>query len=85
MNKDILEVAYLDAIEVKAKDAVELPSTVWVTLGDNDTTTEVQVQWDVTTFDEEGTYVSEGTLQLTDGITNTKGHSAYQVVHVTAE
>ncbi len=84
LNKDVLEVAYLDAIEVNAGDKVELPSTVEITLGDNETVKEVSIKWDVdeTEFEKVGDYVCKGTLQLSDGVTNVKGHTAYQVVHV---
>ena len=82
LNNDILEVQYLDTIEVKAGDTVHLPETVTVTLGDNTTTKELTVTWDTTDFTKEGTYIVRGTLQTTDGISNTKGHNAYQVVKV---
>lgn len=85
LNNDVLEVAYLDAIEVNVGDEVNLPSTVDITLGDNETVQEVSVKWnlDEVDLDKEGTYVCKGTLQLSDGITNVKGHDAYQVIHVT--
>ncbi len=85
LNNDVLEVAYLDAMEVKTGDEVKLPSTVEITLGDNETVKEATVKWDLdeTTFEKAGTYVCKGTLQLSDGVTNVKGHTAYQVVHVT--
>lgn len=82
LNNDILEVQYLATIEVKAGDTVHLPETVTVTLGDNTTTKELTVTWDTTDFTKEGTYIVRGTLQTTDGISNTKGHNAYQVVKV---
>ncbi len=87
LNKDISEVAYLDALEVKEGDEVNLPTTVEVTLGDNETTKEVSVKWNLgkTDLEKEGVYVCKGTLQLSDGVTNEKGLSAYQVVKVTAE
>lgn len=86
LNTDVLEVAYLDVIEINAGDEVQLPETVTITLGDNETTMEVSVQWDLDDagFDEAGDYICKGTLQLSDGITNVKGHAAYQVVRVTA-
>ena len=83
LNNDILEVQYLDTIEVKAGETPELPQTVTVTLGDNTTTKDLTVTWDTTDFTNEGAYITKRTLQTTDGITNTKGHNAYQVVHVT--
>lgn len=86
LYKDVLEVAYLDVIEINVGDEVQLPATVTITLGDNEATKEVSVQWnlDDADFDKAGDYVCKGTLQLSDDITNVKGHEAYQVVHVTA-
>ena len=85
LNNDVLEVAYLDVVEVNAGDEVQLPDTVEITLGDNETITEASVQWnmDNTVFEKAGVYICKGTLQLSDGVTNEKGHSAYQVVRVT--
>ena len=85
LNKDVLEVAYLDAIEVNEGDEVKLPETVGITLGDNETVTKASVKWnlDATDFEKAGVYVCKGTLQLSNGVTNVKGHSAYQVVCVT--
>lgn len=85
LNNDVLEVAYLDVIEVNAGDEVQLPAAVEITLGDNETILEASVQWDAdeTAFEKEGVYICKGTLQLSDGITNVKGHAAYQVVRVT--
>lgn len=83
LNSDVLEVAYLDAIEVNTGDEVQLPSAVEVTLGDNETVKELSVQWDKTSFEKAGVYICKGTLQLSNGVTNVKGHAAYQVVRVT--
>ena len=83
LNSDVLEVAYLDAIEVNTGDEVQLPSAVEVTLGDNETVKELSVQWDKASFEKAGVYICKGTLQLSNGVTNVKGHAAYQVVRVT--
>lgn len=87
LNKDILEVAYQDVIEMNEGEEMQLPSTATITLGDNTTTKEVPVEWNLDDVDvnKSGDYICEGTLQLSDAITNVKGHAAYQIINVTAK
>lgn len=66
-----------------AKSSLNLPKTVEVTLS-NGKTAILSVNWACDTYDgnKAGDYTFEGTLLLTDGITNPKSLKAYVVVKV---
>lgn len=66
-----------------AKDALNLPKTVEVTLSDNTKKT-LGVTWSCDKYDGNtaGDYTFEGTLSLTAGISNPKAKKAYVVVKV---
>lgn len=66
-----------------AKSSIDLPKTVEVTLS-NGKTAILSVNWACDTYDgnKAGDYTFEGTLLLTDGITNPKSLKAYVVVKV---
>lgn len=66
-----------------AKSSLNLPKTVEVTLSNGKTAT-LSVNWACDTYDgnKAGDYTFEGTLLLTDGITNPKSLKAYVVVKV---
>lgn len=69
-----------------AKDALNLPKTVEVTLSDNTKKT-LGVTWSCDKYDGNtaGDYTFEGTLSLTAGISNPKAKKAYVVVKVQAK
>ena len=69
-----------------AKDALNLPKTVEVTLSDNTKKT-LGVTWSCDKYDGNtaGDYTFEGTLSLTAGISNPKAKKAYVVVKVQAQ
>ena len=69
-----------------AKSSLNLPKTVEVTLSNRKTAT-LSVNWACDTYDgnKAGDYTFEGTLLLTDGITNPKSLKAYVVVKVQAQ
>lgn len=66
-----------------AKSSLDLPKTVEVTLSNGKIAT-LSVNWVCDTYDgnKAGDYTFEGTLLLTDGITNPKSLKAYVVVKV---
>lgn len=69
-----------------AKSSLNLPKTVEVTLSNRKTAT-LSVNWACDTYDgnKAGDYTFEGTLLLTDGITNPKSLKAYVVIKVQAQ
>ena len=83
---DVTDVALLEQQTVAygtAKDALKLPGTVEVTLSNNKKVN-LSVHWTCDKYDGNtaGDYTFEGTLLLTDGITNPKSLKAYVVVKV---
>lgn len=83
---DVASVALLEQRSVAygtAKNALKLPETVEVTLSNNKKAT-LSVHWTCDKYDGNtaGDYTFEGTLLLTDGITNPKSLKAYVVVKV---
>ena len=87
-NLEITDVALLPQQSVAygtAKDALNLPKTVEVTLSDRTKRT-LSVTWACDKYDGNtaGAYTFEGTLNLTAGIANPKAMKAYVVVTVEA-
>lgn len=83
---DVASVALLEQRSVAygtAKNALKLPETVEVTLSNNKKV-KLSVHWTCDKYDGNtaGDYTFEGTLLLTDGITNPKSLKAYVVVKV---
>ena len=83
---DVTDVALLEQQTVAygtAKDALKLPGTVEVTLSNNKKAT-LSVNWTCANYDGNtaGDYTFEGTLVLTDGISNPQAKKAYVVVKV---
>lgn len=83
---DVASVALLEQRSVAygtAKNALKLPETVEVTLSNNKKVN-LSVHWTCDKYDGNtaGDYTFEGTLLLTDGITNPKSLKAYVVVKV---
>lgn len=83
---DVASVALLEKRSVAygtAKNALKLPETVEVTLSNNKKVN-LSVHWTCDKYDGNtaGDYTFEGTLLLTDGITNPKSLKAYVVVKV---
>ena len=83
---EITDVALLQQQNVAygtAKDALNLPETVEVTLSDRTKRT-LSVTWACDKYDGNtaGAYTFEGTLNLTAGISNPHGKKAYVVVNV---
>ena len=83
---DVTDVALLEQQTVAygtAKDALKLPGTVEVTLSNNKKVN-LSVHWTCDKYDGNtaGDYTFEGTLLLTDGITNPKSLKAYVVIKV---
>jgi uncharacterized protein with FMN-binding domain len=83
---DVASVALLEQRSVAygtAKNALKLPETVEVTLSNNKKVN-LSVHWNCDKYDGNtaGDYTFEGTLLLTDGITNPKSLKAYVVVKV---
>ena len=83
---DVASVALLEQRSVAygtAKNALKLPETVEVTLSNNKKVN-LSVHWTCDKYDGNtaGDYIFEGTLLLTDGITNPKSLKAYVVVKV---
>ena len=86
---DVASVALLEQRSVAygtAKNALKLPETVEVTLSNNKKVN-LSVHWTCDKYDGNtaGDYTFEGTLLLTDGITNPKSLKAYVVVKVQAQ
>ncbi len=80
---DVASVALLEQRSVAygtAKNALKLPETVEVTLSNNKKVN-LSVHWTCDKYDGKD-YTFEGTLLLTDGITNPKSLKAYVVVKV---
>lgn len=83
---DVASVALLEQRSVAygtAKNALKLPETVEVTLSNNKKVN-LSVHWTCDKYDGNtaGDYTFEGTLLLTDGITNPKSLKAYVVIKV---
>ncbi|MEE1367704.1 MAG: S8 family serine peptidase [Evtepia sp.] len=83
---DVASIALLEQRSVAygtAKNALKLPETVEVTLSNNKKVN-LSVHWTCDKYDGNtaGDYTFEGTLLLTDGITNPKSLKAYVVVKV---
>lgn len=86
VSVDVESVALLPQQSVAygtAKDALNLPKTVEITLSDNTKKT-LGVTWSCDKYDGNtaGDYTFEGTLSLTAGISNPKAKKAYVVVKV---
>lgn len=86
---DVTDVALLEQQSVAygtAKNALKLPETVEVTLSNNKKAT-LSVHWTCDKYDgnKAGDYTFEGTLVLTNGITNPQAKKAYVVVKVQAQ